>query len=637
MIGLKRYVFIFGLLVIPVLCNSVFAQVAISTTIKDSTEKGLEKINTKKWKYHKGDNAEWAKPDYNDAAWDSVKTRLNLDVLSKEYFENIGWFRLCVNIDTLLVNKPIAFSISHNGASEIYLNGKLINTFGDVCAVDSCEERFDPQSEPFAVSFTKTKNNIIAIRYSNTKAQEYYKKYDANAVGFSFEIGSINAAIISFSTASEVTLYICLPFFGFFIALSLLHLLIFLFYRKQRANLQYSIFACLLSLVFLISAVAQTSPYPDFTIKINYYFLYCLPILFLSLLGMIYSLFKFKYSLYFKICVGLVFLFIILNSFHFDWFVDARTICISVLITAICLNCGYSVRQAIKQKKDGAWIIASGVMIFIWLTGIFFVIVLLNKGVHIDGLNFIGILYILMTVLVILSIPVSMSIYLARDFARTNKNLFVQLAQVKVLSSQMIEQEQVKQKILNEQNILLEQQVAERTFELFEKNKEMTDSITYAKRLQHAILPSVEAVKELLPNSFIYFQPKDIVSGDFYWMHTTKEAVYIAAADCTGHGVPGAMVSVVCSNALNRAVKEFGLTDTGHILDKTRELVIETFEKSDKDVKDGMDISLLRIEYSSPLERDGRVKLQWSGANNSLWYILNNELIEVRADKQPIG
>jgi len=167
-----------------------------------------------------------------------------------------------------------------------------------------------------------------------------------------------------------------------------------------------------------------------------------------------------------------------------------------------------------------------------------------------------------------------------------------------------------------------------------EKQLEIVDSITYAKRLQQAILPSLSAVKEHLPNSFVYYQPKDIVAGDFYWMHTTKELTFIAAADCTGHGVPGAMVSVVCSNALNRAVNEFNLTDTRLILDKTRELVIETFEKSDAEVKDGMDISLLRIKKQ---ESGNRTEVQWSGANNSLWYILNNELLEIKADKQPIG
>ena len=194
----------------------------------------------------------------------------------------------------------------------------------------------------------------------------------------------------------------------------------------------------------------------------------------------------------------------------------------------------------------------------------------------------------------------------------------------KKLNKELTEQKEVieKQKVeADEQRALVE-----------EKQHEIIDSITYAKRLQQAILPSLAAVKEHLPNSFVYYQPKDIVAGDFYWMHTTKEAVFIAAADCTGHGVPGAMVSVVCSNALNRAVNEFNLADTGLILDKTRELVIETFEKSDAEVKDGMDISLMRIENLT-----GEKQIQWSGANNSLWYVLNNELIEVKADKQPIG
>jgi len=171
-----------------------------------------------------------------------------------------------------------------------------------------------------------------------------------------------------------------------------------------------------------------------------------------------------------------------------------------------------------------------------------------------------------------------------------------------------------------------------------EHQKEIIDSITYAKRLQQAILPSVDEIKRVIPNHFIYYKPKDIVAGDFYWMQYLDDTTFIAAADSTGHGVPGAMVSVVCSNALNRAVKEFGLRETGKILDKTRELVLETFEKSGEEIKDGMDISLLSIGKNK--------EVQWSGANNPLWYIRtsvssrgveNKELIEIKPDKQPIG
>jgi serine phosphatase RsbU (regulator of sigma subunit) len=163
-----------------------------------------------------------------------------------------------------------------------------------------------------------------------------------------------------------------------------------------------------------------------------------------------------------------------------------------------------------------------------------------------------------------------------------------------------------------------------------EKNQNITDSITYAKRLQQAILPTLQALREFLPESFIYYKPKDIVAGDFYWMEHLKDITFIAAADSTGHGVPGAMVSIVCSNSLNRAVKEFGLTETGKILDKTRDLVLETFAKSNSDVKDGMDISLLAINKKQQ-------QVSWSGAFNQLIYFSNGELKEILADKQPIG
>ncbi len=163
-----------------------------------------------------------------------------------------------------------------------------------------------------------------------------------------------------------------------------------------------------------------------------------------------------------------------------------------------------------------------------------------------------------------------------------------------------------------------------------EKNKDITDSIQYALRIQTAILPPNKIVKQYLENSFILYKPKDIVAGDFYWMETVNDLVLFAACDCTGHGVPGAMVSVVCHNALNRAVREFGLTQPAAILDKTAEIVIENFSKSEEDIKDGMDISLCAYNIKTK-------KLQWSGANNPLWLLQNGELIETKADKQPIG
>lgn len=160
------------------------------------------------------------------------------------------------------------------------------------------------------------------------------------------------------------------------------------------------------------------------------------------------------------------------------------------------------------------------------------------------------------------------------------------------------------------------------------KNRDITDSIQYAKRIQSAILPTENLIEKTLPQSFVLYLPKDIVAGDFYWLEQNKNSTLFAAADCTGHGVPGAMVSVVCNNALNRSVREFQLKEPASILNKTRDIVIETFEKSETNIKDGMDIALCRLEAN---------QLQYAGANNPLWIIRNNELIEIKGDKQPIG
>ena len=174
---------------------------------------------------------------------------------------------------------------------------------------------------------------------------------------------------------------------------------------------------------------------------------------------------------------------------------------------------------------------------------------------------------------------------------------------------------------LNEQKLLVEEQ-----------NQEIKDSITYAKRIQEAILPPTKLVKEWLPQSFILYKPKDIVAGDFYWMESKKGWIYFAVADCTGHGVPGAMVSVVCSNALSVSVIDEGKIKPSEILNRTRELVIDRFGRSEQQIKDGMDISLCALNYKSG-------KMQWAGANNSLWIIRSGskEIEAIRPDRQPIG
>ena len=162
------------------------------------------------------------------------------------------------------------------------------------------------------------------------------------------------------------------------------------------------------------------------------------------------------------------------------------------------------------------------------------------------------------------------------------------------------------------------------------KNRDITDSIQYAKQIQSAILPSDEVIKKLFTDNFVFYKPKDIVAGDFYWMLELPNQTLFAVADCTGHGVPGAMVSVVCNSALNRAVKEFNLISPAKILDKVTEIVIETFEKNDSNIKDGMDIALCSFNKEKNV-------LEYAGANNSIYIVRDGELKEFKSDKQPVG
>lgn len=168
--------------------------------------------------------------------------------------------------------------------------------------------------------------------------------------------------------------------------------------------------------------------------------------------------------------------------------------------------------------------------------------------------------------------------------------------------------------------------------QLEEHHKEISDSIMYAKRIQEAIMPSLNSMDAALKDGFVLYLPKDVVAGDFFWMEQVDDVTYYAAADCTGHGVPGAMVSVVCSNALNKALLEEGIRGTGQLLDRTREIVIDRLTKSGEEVKDGMDISLCALNLKTK-------ELKWAGANNPLWVLRKGAegFEEIKANKQPIG
>ena len=168
--------------------------------------------------------------------------------------------------------------------------------------------------------------------------------------------------------------------------------------------------------------------------------------------------------------------------------------------------------------------------------------------------------------------------------------------------------------------------------EIADKNRSITDSIEYAKRIQTAILPSNEYAEEILPEHFILFRPRDIVSGDFYWMTKKNNRLVLIAADCTGHGVPGAFMSMLGVSFLNEIVNRHEVTTANEILNNLRTDIKRTLGQEGKEgeAKDGMDIALCIVDFDN-------MKMQYAGAYNPLYLFRNNELIEYKADRMPIG
>ena len=202
------------------------------------------------------------------------------------------------------------------------------------------------------------------------------------------------------------------------------------------------------------------------------------------------------------------------------------------------------------------------------------------------------------------------------------------------IMAQKEEIEAQRDSIQEQRNILSEinKSLQKAYVEIEEQKKHIEDSIHYAKRIQNAILPPDEYVHRLLPDAFVLYKPKDIVSGDFYWMVHRDGKAIVAAVDCTGHGVPGAFMSIVGNNHLNNAITIQGKTRPDEILNALNEGVTKALRQTriSSSVKDGMDISLISMDLKHK-------KLQYAGAYNPLFLIREGELTQLKADNFPIG
>ena len=192
----------------------------------------------------------------------------------------------------------------------------------------------------------------------------------------------------------------------------------------------------------------------------------------------------------------------------------------------------------------------------------------------------------------------------------------------------------IREQNLVKEKIMLEEKVKERTaevvqksMEIEEKNRDITASIRYAERIQRAMLPR----EDTFHDTFVLFMPKDIVSGDFYWMYDNGDWQFIAAVDCTGHGVPGAFMSIIGHNSLNKVVREYGLTRPSAIVDQLNiEVMKSLLQRHEKAINDGMDLALIAFNKKN-------FTLEFAGAYNPLYVVRKGEVFVYKGDRFPIG
>lgn len=582
---------------------------------------------TNPWKVKEGDDSSWAAVNYDDSAWDAVDDTIrdNVD------YNSIVWYRMHFKIDSTLYNKPLALFVRQFGsACDIYLDGKYLKSFGKVGTDKENEEaEFSINPKPFAFVFESRQNHVFAVRYSN------FHRFGVKASGlnlgknFNLSVKNLNKEI---EDAADPSQYFPVIFFSaIFLTLAVMHFIMFIYNRQRKANLSYSMYCLgIFAITYYIYYILTSTDYESIT-GVSKLVVFFIPMIVVPLVSMLHRIFYGRRLRIFWVIVGV---FALSICFYFLERNKATIITQMVLLMITTVEIIRIILKAIRKGKDGAWIFAL-VILLAPLTGI--ISSYLPDEFSIGGMKVENNTGAIVLCSFILGLPFSMTLYLARDFARMSRQLKYQLKEITDLSQKTIAQEKEKKQILENQKANLEEKVAERTREVWQqkevieiKNNEITESLIYAKRIQSAILPDIKLIYKTFEQSFILYLPKDIVSGDFYGFAQKNNRIIIAAADCTGHGVAGAFMSMIGSALLNQIINEKNIISPANILDELNEGIIISLKQKESESNEGMDISVCCFDMESNI-------VEFAGANRPLWLLRNNVLSVYNPDKLPIG
>ena len=555
------------LFLLAVSCFSVFGQSQIITiSQRDLANQGSINLSSYMWQYHIGDNPQWADSNYDDANWEPAYTIMKSGGMLDTHWSGIGWFRLHIYIDSTVTQLPIGLNFEDKGASEIYINGKLIKRIGIVSS-DKKDEHPKINIPPFITSMQPGKDYVIAVRYSN---HQYYNFLSSNYFdqaniykGFTLSLGSFDIMYSNILEMQHHYFFYMLLLLGIAIGIFFIHLIMYIYYPDQKSNLFYGLTIGCFSIII----------FSELQLNLTHSLHYYIVVLIIDLISFIWMgllLLRFTYSLtkrtiplhfYFLTAIGTI-----LSVLTVFFVIRIRVIASIFLL----INLAEAARILIiyfYQNRKGSVIIAVGFFTTIVLAGYQ---MLLNIGIinpiwEINGplIAYYG----------ILGTIIAMSIYLARVIANTNYNLKQKLSEVERLSGINRENDKRQAELLlstereraKSKEATLRAEAAELNLKVQEaeskaleaEHRRKTEELEEARKLQLSMLP------EELPDInriqlAVHMETATEVGGDYYDFYQVDDNEFtLAVGDATGHGLKaGTLVTAVKSLFPNIAEKE---------------------------------------------------------------------------------
>jgi adenylate cyclase len=425
----------------------------------------------KNWKIMFADSPDYAQVDFPDSTWTKGSVLLDIKDTLFAQFNGVAWFRLHIMVDSFSNPKPLALLMRQSGASEIYLDGKKIATYGKITLPDSCVY-YNPNRLPLALPTLENGEHVLAIRYANYQLEKLNSTRQTDVTGIEVWVSDAQDEIARSWVEALLVSVACLFLVGLFFILAFLHGTIWLFNRSDSSNLYFSIFSLGFTLLFAISYMLFIE-----TEVVTHFYLSKLiaPLVglnFYALAWMVRSVFA-KHE---KWIIGILGVATIISILCKLLVPNWTVFWVTNIAIASSLYAAVFIVKGMFKKIPGAYIL--GIGIGLTTTFILFVTVIsaVSDNVQFNTGSLFGQVLIVFLILSIVSTPMSMSVYLSWNYARTSKDLLVQLKNVKELSDKTLEQEKEKLRLISTQNEMLEQKVNERTSQL-NSEKEKSDKL----------------------------------------------------------------------------------------------------------------------------------------------------------------